>query len=181
MNMKRLFTVFTGLLILASCCTINIDTSPKFTGVDPRVKKIYDEYMKLSGYKHIEFSDTVTIGFGNTKIEHAVGLCTTTPLFREITIDEKYWNRIGKLQRVALLYHELTHCYCDRNHDYGKGKPYPAPKDKWYDDDPPAPEGSMFADGCPITLMYPRVISDDCMKRHYGEYVEEMFDRCEPF
>lgn len=182
--MKRLFVVFIGLLVLASCCTLNFTSRPKYVGVDQRAQHIYDEYIELSSYKHIVFNKKISIGFTHIKTFDVVGLCYRSPDFREIEIDIDYWNNINKLERLELLFHELGHCACGRNHDYGGLEPYPENDGKTYADTTPLeipklPRNPKFYDGCPSSMMYPRVIEARCVKEHYSEYTEELFDRCE--
>lgn len=179
--MKPLLVVIIGILTLASCCTVNI-FKPSYVGIDERVKSYHEEYMDISVRKHITFDKKVTIGFTNIHEGNVVGTCVYGINFREVNLDIDYWNASTKTTRLALVFHELTHCYCKRNHDYGDELSYPEIKCKsntlsemelsW-------PFDGFFDDGCPISLMYPEVISDDCTRSHYQEYIDEMFERCE--
>lgn len=179
--MKRLFAVFIGILILVSCCTIDISSKPDYSKAESQAKVIYEEYIKLSSYKHIVFHKKVSVKFDRIDREGVVGFCAMGPTRREVVIDINYWNNIGKLQKLELLFHELTHCFCGRMHDYGDGKPYPEVSSKVYAAKRPAKRSADFDDGCPKSIMFPRVLDKKCIGRHYGEYTEEMFDRCNPF
>lgn len=143
--------------------------------------------MWLSKQYNITFTRPVTIGFKKIKRGNAVGMCTYGGNWREIDIDIEYWlNNHSSAEKLALLYHELIHCYCTRGHDYGEGKDYPEGVQaridralRWLKEGGERP--GYWDDGCPTSLMYPVVIEQDCMLRHYHEYIKEMFDRCIPW
>ncbi|MCX9024619.1 MAG: putative metallopeptidase [Candidatus Methanoperedens sp.] len=175
--MKRLTIAFIGLLILAACATINY-FRPKYHDVDKQIQPIYNEYIELSILKHITFKHKVNVGFGKLD-EPTVGMCVYTSTFREITIDPDWWKYATETSRTALIFHELTHCYCGRSHDYGGMTPYPEAKD--IDSNFAAQRSEFWDDACPTSIMYPKVVFDYCMRLHYNEYIEEMFDRCEPW
>ncbi len=185
--MKTLKGILLILLILStSCSTGDHKLRPEYRGIDPRAQGLLDEYMKLSALNNIVFKNKVTIGFKNINNENAVGMCTYGGAWREIDIDITYWNLTSSLPHMALMFHELTHCYCDRDHDYGEGLGYPEKSEErinrareWLREGGPRP--GYWADGCPVSLMYPVVADSDCMKAHYQEYIREMFDRCKPF
>lgn len=184
--MKRLFVVFIGLLALAACSGLKIKLTPEHKGVDPRVQKYVDEYMLLSMQNNIQFYNKVTIGFKKIKDGNVIGICTYGGFFREIDIDIDYWNNSTKVEQMALIFHELTHCYCGRSHDYGENLEYPetemariARALQWKIEGGPRP--GYWDDGCPFSLMYPVVVDDNCLLAHYAEYTAEMFDRCEPW
>jgi len=159
---------------------------------DPQLKTISDQFLALSKRKNITFLNKVSIGF--TKIEDrtettsTIGTCSSRRDFREIDIDKDFWNRSSWLSKVALLYHELAHCYCRRDHDYDNGTMYPDGSLKailqgWIAKQPITPirpEGYL-ADGCPKSIMHPIMGSDYCFEKHYEYYTEEMFARCEPW
>lgn len=152
------------------------------------VKVITDEYFKLSARNHIKFDKNVSIGFSKITKESVIGFCSYRPGFREIDLDGEYWDSAKWLTKVALLYHEMTHCYCGRNHDFGLGTMYPDGSLRWLIDNllarqpltPLKPPGYL-EDGCPQSIMHPIIIENSCFKKHYSYYVEEMFSRCEPY
>lgn len=155
-------------------------------GVDPKVQKMVDEYFWLSTQNHIHFYNKVTVGFKNINEGYVVGLCTYGGLFREIDVDINYWNHSTSTSKMTLLFHELTHCYCGRPHDYGRHLKYPESAAtklikliEWKIAGGPRP--GYRKDGCPISIMHPVVLSDGCMMEHYAEYTKEMFLRCDPW
>jgi len=50
--------------------------------------------------------------------EHVAGLCTTFGNARpgSVTIDAEFWSRAGDLFKEFIVFHELGHCFLDRNH-----------------------------------------------------------------
>lgn len=136
--------------------------------------------MDLSAGKHIIFNKKVKIVFSNIKEADAVGLCKYSVPYREIVFDKNYWEKSTKITRLALVFHEMIHCFCGRKHDHN-GLPYEEPKTsniacKLSEDS----SGRYFEDECPTSIMHPVVLSDSCMLSHYNYYVEEMFDHCNP-
>lgn len=193
--MNSLFKTFLGKVLtamvilgicLASCSGLPIKTKPEYQGVDPRAQHFLDEYLWLSTQHDVRFYNKVTIGFRNINDGLIVGFCTEAEFFREIDLDISYWNNSTSTTRMTLLFHELSHCYCKRDHDYGKDLKYPesdaarkARAVKWLIEGGVRP--GYWDDGCPVSIMYPVVVDDECMRTHYKEYTDEMFDRCKPW
>lgn len=170
---------------MTACTSLPNKIAPEYNSVDVKAKPLVDEYMSLSTQNNITFTHSVTVGFKNLK-DNIAGICTYGAEWREIDIDLSYWNTITILGKTALIFHELSHCYCNRDHDYGPGKKYGSYEDrvsevnKWQKTGGAKP-GRYDEDSCPISLMYPAVVDDDCMKAHYNDYIKEMFDRCESY
>jgi hypothetical protein len=78
-----------------------------------------------------------------------------------------------------MIWHELTHCYCDRSHDYGENKPYGNDGVKARKD--PTKRDGFYLDNCPKSIMFPEILNDSCFNSHYNDYTKEMFDRCIPY
>lgn len=183
--MRRLIGVITALSLFVGSCTLSmpIKPFPEHKGVDQRIQKIVDEYKWLSMQKQITFKNSVSIGFKKIDRGNVIGLCTYGPGWREIDVDIEFWLNNGNSEKLALLFHELTHCYCGRSHDWADGREYPATLQGRIDE---AVEWSKkggqrpgrFDDGCPSSLMYPIIVDERCFKTHYSHYVNEMFDRC---
>lgn len=175
--MKILVKAILLIILLCSCCKPHIKIRPEYKGVDPILGSLVDEYIDLANQNGIVFDNKVTIGFKDIGNGTIVGLCTFGGWFREIDIDKDYWNKTGSLSHLVLVWHELTHCYCSRIHDYGEGKIYS--NKEWIFGTRDAP--GYYSDGCPITIMYPQVLDDTCTESHYSDYIKEMFDRCIPY
>lgn len=182
--MNKLVLVFlTFFGLLASGC-ITAMPKPDLTGTDPSVQSYVDEYIRLAKLHDIKFNTKVNVGLSHINRNGIVGLCTYGDVFREIHLDNLYWRGSTELTRKALVFHECSHCFCGRQHDYGEGKVYPdnaveelTKQIKAGVDTPPG----YFEDLCSVSLMHPSLMSDFCIKKHYLEYIEEMFDRCEPY
>lgn len=185
--LKIILNSLVAIILFCACVPpIPIKNHPDYTGVDPRVKPLVDEFLWLSGQNNIKFTDTVTIGFKKIEIENIVGLTTYTAFFREIDIDINYWNHSTNASKLALLFHELIHAYCGRGHDYGENLVYPSPTEIQVEDlkwsiKAGHRDGYRDDDGCPLSIMYPIVLPDSCTLTHYQEYTKEMFYRCNPF
>lgn len=191
--MKRLILTFL-LIITASCSTASvkdeIKSSPVFTDKieDPTLKQIVNEFFVLSKRNHIAFRETVTIGFSNITKDKIIGTCTYGSNFREIDLDIEFWERSSWFSKLALVYHEMSHCYCHRMHDFDDGNPYPEGIMGIYIDfamirqplTPIQPPGYLY-DNCPKSIMHPTILDSECFQKHYSYYVKEMFARCEPF
>lgn len=172
-------------LAINSCATFEAKKFPAYRGVDKRAQKLVDEYKWLAKQEHITFKKQVTVGFTSIKLQDAIGVCTWS-IFREIDIDDYYWSYASQTSKMSLLFHELTHCYCHRDHDYGKGTHYKDDRLGRLTEAVKAfatgeVQPGFMEDGCPKSIMYPVVLEDECMQKHYAEYTKEMFNRCEPW
>ncbi len=190
----RCFIILFLVIIVGSCAKPPIKEQnkdkPAYTqeGLDPQVKVIVDEFLRLSTRNNIKFSHNVTIGFTKIKRTNVIGLCSYEPGFRGIDLDIDFWNNSSWSSKTALVYHELAHCYCERDHDFDEGKRYPDNSIRSFIErffakqvlSPVKIEGYM-EDGCPTSIMHPVLLGDYCFETHYQHYVQEMFDRCEPW
>ena len=148
---------------------------PHYIGVDSSLKTYVSEWMALAKDHKVSFNHTVSIGFASIYDEksHAVGLTHYGKFFREIDLDISYWSKATEITKRMLIFHELGHAYCYRTHDYGE--------DREYENNEKADGNGFYRDHCPVSLMYPSIIGDDCVMAHYQEYVDEIFQRCEPY
>ena len=187
---KSAYIVFIGVLTLISltqCTTSDIKLTPEYEGVDPRVSQLVNEYKELAKIQGITFKKDVTIGFKKINDKSIIGLTTYGLGWREIDLDSDYWYdyKTSSMSRMVLVFHELSHAYCDRCHDYGKdGDKYLETEEErikqakeWIG----LPPGRYINDACPLSLMYPTVLTDDCTLAHYNDYIQEMFLRCKPW
>jgi hypothetical protein len=172
--------IFRSILIgailgtLLSCAILLRDTRPipKYNGVDPKAEPLVDEWLSLAEIYGLKFDKSVTVGFMDIDRTGVVGQTNYSLFFREIDLDKTYWEYFTITSRTVLVWHEMTHAYCDRGHDYGPGKEYK--KDDKSGD-------GFFGDNCPRSLMYPYIIEDSCFLSHGAEYVEDMFQNCDPY
>jgi len=191
--MRTYFISILALLFLISCAKPPIRRTKVFPDhsteiSDPQIKAIVDEFMDLSKRNKVKFNSKVSVGFTKINDGNVIGTCSYRMTFREIDLDIDFWKNATFIQKTSLLYHELAHCYCDRDHDFGDGTLYPDDSFKyilqsWFQKSTfniYRPEG-YYEDGCPTSIMYPKLIEDYCFRVHYNEYVNEMFNRCEPY
>lgn len=167
-----------GILISSILTLKDIRFYPHYNGVDPILTPYVNEWLSLAKERGLKFNHLVTVGF--TKIDKGaiVGLSHLTETFREIDIDTVYWNKATQTEKMILVYHELGHSYCNRGHNYGPGREYNSSEiEKKF---PYNPNG-FFPDLCPVSIMYPFILDDDCVHRHYSEYIEELFTWCEVY
>lgn len=179
---KYLFLLFT--VLVASCSTTLLSKRhPDYVGVDPKAKSANDEFLWLSTQKHIVFKNKVTIGFKNIGHPPIIGLCNYGIWFREIDLDIQFWEKATNTTRMALVFHELSHCYCDRDHDHDNHIKYEINQlmslfNRWRKN---KPLSGYWSDGCPTSLMSPVITDDACILSHYREYIDEMFYDCKPW
>lgn len=186
------YIILVASLLIGGCSSepqVKNKTEPNYSGVDIRVKKIYDEYLYISAQHNLKFDKPVTIGFTDINAGRVIGVCYSGPGFREIDLDNKYWFETSKISQLSLMFHELTHCFCARAHDYNDGTMYPDGSTKnlqnfwnsvkhFFNKNL---DYGFYKDGCAKSIMNPVLVDDDCMLKHYNEYIEEMQNRCEPW
>lgn len=181
-NIKALLIIYTSLFLSLNLiqCSSLVKNAPEYKGVDPRVGHFVKEYKELAKRQGLTFNHDVTIGFKKINDGATVGLTHYGNGWREIDVDSLYWDNISEMHRWALISHELSHAYCNRNHDWGKGIPYPE-YETWKKGK--EPKEGRYKDGtnCPLSIMYPVVLDDFCMLMHYSDYMIELFNRCEPY
>lgn len=199
MKYLRIFLncILLGLVIgnLLSCCSVlRGKLHPDYKGEDPAFTQYANDYKDLAKQKGIIFKNEVTIGFKDIKDGSIIGQCNYGSYFREIDVDRGFWNSSSPLTRMTLLNHELTHCYCDRGHDFIKVenkkvvyKKYDELKQNIKNDIPrfgdsfPKDKSGYYDDGCAMSIMAPVILEDRCQRIHYNDYINEMFLGCSPY
>lgn len=182
--------IFTIILIFnITISTFDMVTfTPKFTE-DPKNQEISDiikEYHTLAQSHGILFKNTVSIGIANIDKSVAIGTCFYGPNFREITIDRDFFHSAPYLEKKSLVFHELTHCYCDRSHDFDEGTRYPDAslgymfESMFYTKTHNKHDGYL-PDLCPKSIMRPQIVKEYCFQKHHDWYIKEMFNRCNPY
>lgn len=87
----------------------------------------------------------------------SVGVCYYFPITAtrvvayRIALRKDTWLYLSPLQRASLVFHELGHCHMSMDHDT-----------------------RVRPDGCPLSLMYPSVIDDQCLGKHWSEYLSRL-------
>lgn len=146
-------------------------------------KPYYEEYTRLAMKRKIVFNHDVTIGFKEINEGSTIGICTLSEKWHEIDLDTVFWKKHSEIERKFLTFHELTHCFCNRDHDFGNGQMYTPlgwfatliPFRKDYK------STGYFKDGCPMSIMAPVIATEDCLESYYEYYIDEMFNRCKPW
>jgi hypothetical protein len=147
-----------------------------------RLEMLHDHYILLSKRKNLEFSDTVPLKLRPIPKNDWLGFCDPNQPMRSVTINSNKWDKLSSTTKITLVFHELTHCYCDRSHNYNEEESYEDDADIFLvDSQLLANEPGYFEDGCPTTIMHPFILSDACMENHYDHYIDEMFDGCIPY
>lgn len=183
MRLKRLIIISTGLILIACSTIVPKKEGPEFHGVDERLQPLVDEFFHLSAENNIVFSNTVSIGIKDIEMKGVAGLCWRGSDFREIEISRPFWEYSSFEENMALVFHELIHCYCERTHDYRYGEKYESLVktilgglfkniNK---------NNGLFEDGCPESLMYPMTMRAGCFSKRREYYLKEMFNRCNPY
>lgn len=166
---------------------------PHYRGVDTRAYPYIQKYVKLANQNNIKFTKPVSVGFTNIDDDdsfgRAVAVCFYGKNFREIEIDKNEWAKYPEVVREQLLFHELTHCFCGRGHNFVNSKnqweEYPKIGiqeilsgifGRWPFNSRPS---GVYLDKCPISIMYPRVLPKQCDLKHNQDYIKEMFIGCE--
>lgn len=184
--MKRLL-LLTILALFTSCGAPQPKANPEHVGVHPELQYYVDEFKELAAQRGIFFKREVTVGFQTIKpgsVTSTIGVCTYGPKWREIDIDTKFWSEEGELRKKTLVFHELVHCYCTRSHTYGEKADQQylnALFQKLFGKLNVQVKEGFLEDGCPSTIMYPLIVSDQCIWTHYDYYIEEMFNQCRPW
>lgn len=189
--MKVLILLIALLSVFLSCAHqkhLMPKQSPEHHGIDAGLAPHINDYIARAKARGKVFKRPITGGFKSIDRGDVIGLCTFGDNFREIDIDTPFWKNASFAQQKVLVFHELTHCLCTRGHDYGKGKDYPTNFiSKMFNDmkfhipfkaeiDP-----GYFPDGCGTSIMTPVIADDECIQIHEVHYMNEMFDRCEPY
>lgn len=162
--------------------------------VDAELAPYVESYLELAAKHNIKFTHQVSVKI----VEHigedekknsdlrTIGLCTYGRGWRTIDIDKDFFKNATSERRKILLYHELTHCYCDRGHDWGNGEKYISPETERllasFDSRPfYIREPGYYLDQCPISIMHPIIVEQGCIVDHQDDYLQEMWKRCKPF
>jgi hypothetical protein len=174
-KIRRLyFFIFFMSVFIGCCSTIPV---PKRIEENDKIFVKYLESFKndMDGRVTDKDFNKTAIRFGNLESPTA-GLCASLPVlgYSIITIDRATWDIKTELEKMELLYHELGHCVCGLPHTWEFGE---------YDKESlrmGKKEEGFFEDLCPVTIMYPFTIEDECLKKHWQDYIKDLYNRCYP-
>ncbi len=119
-------------LLLTGCTTYNYNVTTTDTGGDSdlpkyyrdsNLNKLYISFKKAAKDNGWQISRMpVTMVFGKTKSKehpHAIAWCSVNSGRLYIVVEPNFWNEATIYDREAVVYHELGHCFLDRDHcDY---------------------------------------------------------------
>lgn len=178
---------------IINTATIKSKLRPEYRGIAKDAQPFVDVYRAEALLHGIIFKKDVTIGFKKINDGSVVGLCHLGSFlreFREIDLDTDFWAPASQLTRENLINHEMTHCFCGRGHDWAEGKNYPETTNlnkilekilNTLNYEERKADKGFFSDGCPMSIMFTSVLTDNCSMQHADHYKEEMFDRCQPY
>jgi hypothetical protein len=185
--MNRLIDAILGVILVLSIGSFFIGRhhlvdrkAPIHKKIPHTILPIINEYKQLALDSGIRFARPVTIGFNKIDEDLVIGVCYSGSDFREVDLDTDWWIKASTMSHRTLVFHELTHCFCGRQHDYGWMQIYPEAKSIRMSFWGKRLQGYL-EDGCPISIMHPIVIDDYCMSKHSTHYFKEMFERCSPW
>lgn len=153
-------TIVIALFILTSCSSVQqADNKPEFPSnyVDSTFNPIIDSFIYEARLHNTEVDlSHGSIVFANIRVnkkDTTLGYCRWDDKGNWIIrIHEPSWSKLGEYRQEVLVFHELAHCALDRRH-CGKTK---AEK--------------------PISIMFPKVLSESYYKDNREELVDELFN-----
>jgi len=148
----------------------------KPANIDPTFMSYNNQYFKLSNAYGIVPQYSVDIYFASLP-KDTLAECNTDSNVRQIEVSDA-WQDLTPLEREMLFDHEATHCYCNRKHTFFQNNTE-IPYDTVEQVSTLASKG-FLPDGCPQSIMYPYLVSNECAERHHTEYIFEMFKGCNP-
>jgi len=121
MNLNRLLRYFIGLLILIMLYSCEKDEAPVVVEVDARLQFYFDRFAEegatrgvIVDYDSIKISGKIE-NIDNTS--RVAGQCQSNSIDPNvIVVDLNFWNGSNEIEREFVIYHELGHCYLDRDH-----------------------------------------------------------------
>lgn len=180
-------------LILLSFIVLSLVSScgakdKKFDNIDPNLAPLINEYKSQLSDKlklpKISIAPRLTAGFSDKFDDtETVGICKSWyDNDSEIEILKSFWEKSDEKTRAVLVWHEVTHCVCNRNHTHAGGA-YPEPKDGLFSltglSGAELEKKGYFSDFCPTSIMHPYILSHYCIVKHWDHYKLEMLEGCE--
>ena len=112
------YLIAISLLYTSACGTFQIPKDPRtIHGVNPVFQPYLELYLQAKG-RPLNYD--IPIQFGKMPDDDTAAICTYwhNPEYRQITIDEEYWNNYtNEKEKIGLIFHELGHCDLNRDHD----------------------------------------------------------------
>lgn len=143
--MKKLLSIVLILLANLGCAM------PRDVEVSTAFKPYYDRFNQWYGTDiHIPIS------FANLGGQGYAGMCEIwSSGYRDIKIDQVYWNKIDEDSKQQIIFHEGGHCHFNRKHNKGLID---------------MPDGRL----CPKSIMYPYAFGNPCYGLRLLDYLKEL-------
>lgn len=169
------------MVFLAACAAVSQkeDGGQEFRDVDSEFAPYLQDFIETTfPYYDQEALDTLTVGRRDIDEGSVVGFCKifTTNGGREIVIDKGFWENQSEATKEALMLHEFAHCLCKLEHQHFEGN-YEKKQNLSRTRGEKLKDG-FFPDNCPVSILYPTVVSDRCFERHKEHYKYEVRIRC---
>ena len=153
--MKTLYIALVAMGLVSACGAPSVKRDSNGNPIrDPRVEAIVKEF-EADYNLDIAYLPISLVNKLDTENPRTVGLCynnVASPRDSYIEIRRSYWeDEANEYDKKTLIYHELGHCVFDRRHKEDKD-----------------------ANGCPVSYMYPSVVSAFCIAINPAHYINEL-------
>lgn len=116
--------VFTACQKDAAIDLVEVSATPEartYPGVDERLWPYFERFETAGierGFDVDLVASRITGVIEDLDGEHVAGQCTTFGNFRpgRVTLDAEFWNRSSDIFKEFIVFHELGHCFLDRDH-----------------------------------------------------------------
>ncbi len=155
--MRKLLKDATFIFLVMSCIACNetavssrdlSSSSYQFEGVSTYLESFDSYYFHYLG-ENLPISDMQVVMVDSFSVANVIGSCNTGT--KKISFLKSYWESANEAQKKLVVYHELAHCYLNRDHD------------------------SNTLNGLALSIMYPSAISASSFLTFESQYIEELF------
>ncbi len=118
--MQTQFIIYVTVSVLISGCVSENDVIDIDPQIDPELRSYFESFEQAAQDRGIQLSTAfleIDASIGNIDEEDVIGECwygSHGP--NEIRIDREFWSNASTLDREFVVFHELGHCYLDRDH-----------------------------------------------------------------
>ncbi len=118
---------FVGMALFATACYPDIFFTPSppeprvkaFPNVDRELWPHFETFEKEAAQRGLRINlarTNISATFRDIDRANVAGMCSYGGQHNRITIDRPFWNRASHLSREMIVFHELGHCYLNRDH-----------------------------------------------------------------
>lgn len=146
------------IFIYAVCIFFYIYNEPVF--IDNGLKSYYNDFKKQAAFYNVKYRTKLSaIYFSYNLPNNVAGQCSYSIFVRTLTVNANTWNTLTEEQKAMVVYHELGHCYLQREHI-----------------DETQRFNLLYSKVCPKSIMYPNVdIIQDCLVDNWEYYMLELY------